>query len=95
MVFAFDYDGTFTADPELIGSWARQAHARGHMVVCCTNRQLSQPIPKEAALNFDAVLYAGDHPKRKMALEAGLVIDLWLDDLPETIGSALLVRGPA
>lgn len=95
MILAIDYDGTFDRAPALFRSFVANAHAAGFAVICITNRRREQPIPADDAACFDAVIYAGDQPKRKAALEAGIPVTIWVDDLPETIGTALLVGGKA
>lgn len=93
MTFGLDYDGTFTEDRSLWLSFIANARTRGHLVICVTNRWLRQPLPEADAFNFDAVIYAADRPKRRAAIEAGMTVDVWIDDLPEAIGTALLVGG--
>ena len=93
MIIAVDYDQTFSAAPELFCSFISNARAMGHCIVCATSRTMKNPIPADAGACFDAVLYCGDKPKRQFALEAGIEVAIWVDDLPETIGSAILVGG--
>jgi hypothetical protein len=91
LLISIDYDQTFTAAPGLWRSFIADATARGNRVVCITRREDSEKNREELRLAFDGVdlsqlLLAGpDVQKRAAASAAGLEVDIWIDDTPETI----------
>lgn len=90
MIIAIDYDGTWSADPELFADIARMATARGHEVWCVTARcsTMMGPVLKSAGavLGEDRCLSAGRLAKSVAFLRArGREADVWIDDAPETI----------
>ncbi len=85
---ALDYDGTYTADPELWLNFVKIAQSRGHKVVCVTMRYQHEI---EAA-DFDprlkelvTVFPTGREAKKKHMRMKGWNIDIWIDDVPEWI----------
>lgn len=41
------------------------------------------------------VVFCGSSPKRQACKEAGYLVDVWIDDMPETIGTAALINTEA
>lgn len=81
MLIAIDYGNTYTADRILFAEFIKLALARGHEVVCVTMRPPSAicDIPCE-------VIYTdGRTRKDRVMFELGRHVDIWIDDLPETI----------
>ena len=91
LLISLDYDQTFTAAPGLWRSFIADATSRGTRVACITRRDDNEKNREELRLAFDgldlsAIILAGpDRQKRQAAAEAGLEVDIWIDDSPETI----------
>lgn len=91
LLISIDYDKTFTAAPGLWRSFIADATARGNRVCCITRRADDEKNREELRLAFAdldvaQVLLAGpERQKRQAATEAGLAVDIWIDDSPETI----------
>lgn len=86
--FSLDYDGTYTADPELWLDFIKLAHERGHKVVCVTMRHLHETEDG----SFDprlkglvTVFPTGREAKKPHMRKKGQQIDIWIDDVPEWI----------
>jgi hypothetical protein len=81
MRIALDYDGTYTADPQLWDEFIRNAQSRGHEVTLVTMRSSDhEHIPNPPAC---AVIYTGRKSKRNF-YNADIVIDdapqAWFQD---------------
>lgn len=93
MTISFDYDHTWTAIPDELNIFCLLLKKMGHTVIITTGRKewsddmLRCPVPA-----YIPVIYAGSKWKREAALEAGYAVDIWVDDMPETIGQSLLVN---
>jgi HK97 family phage prohead protease len=96
LTISLDFDQTFTAAPGLWRSFISDATARGSRVVCITRRE-DTPENREAITTAfgdlsDAlgglVLCGPSAQKRDAAEAAGLSVDIWIDDTPETIPSS-------
>lgn len=91
LLISIDYDKTFTAAPGLWRSFIADATARGNRVICITRRSDDEKNREElrlafAELDVAQILLAGpERQKRQAAAEAGLEVDIWIDDAPETI----------
>ena len=78
MRIALDYDGTYTADPELWEAFIHNAHAAGHEVVCVTMR-----YPHEGAPGIPCrVVFTSRLAKWRAMIERGEPVDVWIDDQP-------------
>lgn len=96
LTISIDYDGTFTAAPGLWRSFITDAISRGHRVACITRREDTEQNVEELRLAFGdlfgelaAVILCGpDRQKRSAAADAGLEVDIWIDDSPEKIPTA-------
>jgi len=84
MILGVDYDGTWTLDPEFWRSVAVWAQGRGHRVVIVTNRGPShwEPIREELPV---PVIYADGKPKADAVRAAGVVVDVWVEDMPHRV----------
>jgi HK97 family phage portal protein len=93
LTISIDFDRTFAADPGLMGDFAAKAKADGNSVVMITRRSDTPEDRKfiEDTLGsyadaFDAVILAGpDTQKETAATQAGISVDIWIDDSPQTI----------
>jgi hypothetical protein len=82
--FGLDWDGTFTEDPDLWRVFVSIAKQRGHMVTIVTARtgDKSDDVRAEAkSLGIDAIFTSGQ-PKIEAADKAGLLVNVWIDDMP-------------
>ena len=87
MNIALDYDGTFTRAPDLWRRTSAQFRAAGHKVYIVTLRSPSEldEVRKEAGPWVDGVIPCSRKSKREGVRDAGILIHIWIDDMPETI----------
>jgi hypothetical protein len=85
MNIAIDYDGTWDRDPNMWQDFASRARRSSHKVYVVTLRNSQQSVGKAAAF-VDGVVYCALKPKRETCRANGIKIDIWIDDMPETIG---------
>lgn len=89
MKIAIDYDGTFSADPELFSVFIRIAQQREHEAYIVTMRydsdaeRICDQVPCK-------VFYTGRNAKMKHMADLGHIFDIWIDDMPH-----LLFESPA
>ena len=74
MLIALDYDGTYTADPELWDGFIRSATERGHTVKILTMRFPHEPIENPPC----EVVYTSRQPKYNH-----IPADIYIDDMPQ------------
>lgn len=77
MLIALDYDGTYTAAPELWDAFIAAAERFGHQVACVTMRFPSEPV--EIACE---VIYTGRLAKKPFMDGLGRKVGIWIDDNP-------------
>ena len=84
MMFGLDWDGTFTEDPELWRIFVTHAKLRGHDVTIITTRDANniETIRNEAHRLGIEVLPCNGLPKIQVADEAGILVHVWIDDMP-------------
>lgn len=100
LTISLDFDQTFTAAPGLWRSFIVDAKARGHRVVCVTRREDTEQNQEALRLAFGdlfpelaaAILCGPERQKRQAAADAGLAVDIWIDDKPETVPEAPTAR---
>lgn len=91
---ALDFDRTFTSDIDLwrflIGAFTQ----RGHKVYLVTgrhdtpeNRQLVYATLGDERLSLAGCAFCNHQPKRAVMEAAGVLVDIWIDDLPELVGN--------
>ena len=82
-VFAIDYDGTYTMDPELWLMIIKLIIARGHDVVIATMRTESECHDIDQRLK-DIVRIIPTHRQSKMKYlsDLGIFPSIWIDDMP-------------
>jgi HK97 family phage portal protein len=91
MTVSIDFDRTFAADPQLWGEFARKAVADGNRVVMISRRPESDREEVISSLGdyaesfSDVLLVGGDTLKADAAQEAGISVDVWVDDSPQFI----------
>jgi len=94
LTLSIDFDRTFSADPQLWGEFARKAVADGNTVVMVSRRE-DTPEDRQTVTDtlgdyadaFSQVLLVGDRLKDEAAKEAGVEVDVWVDDSPQFIRS--------
>lgn len=91
MTVSIDFDRTFAADPQMWGEFAKKAVADGNTVVMISRRPESDREEVVSSLgdyaeSFSQVLLVGgDTLKADAADAAGIKVDVWVDDSPQTI----------
>jgi hypothetical protein len=96
MIIAIDYDNTYTADSETFNKLIILFQSAGHTVICLTGRgeeeTFSRPV-KNTIGKLIPIVFAGTKWKREAAKEAGYQVDIFIDDMPESIGPQLIING--
>jgi HK97 family phage portal protein len=93
MTVSVDFDRTFAADPQMWGEFARKAVADGNTVVMISRRPdteadrktVTDTLGDYAAAFSQVLLVGGDTLKADAAEAAGVNVDVWVDDSPQTI----------
>ena len=94
MTISIDFDRTFSADPQMWGEFARKSVSDGNTVVMISRRPESDREEVISSLgdyaeSFSQVLLVGgDTLKADAAQAAGIAVDVWVDDSPQTITPA-------
>jgi hypothetical protein len=91
MTISIDFDRTFSADPQMWGEFAKKAVADGNTVVMISRRPESDREEVISSLgdyaeSFSQGLRVGGEPLTADAADAaGINVDVWVDDSPQTI----------
>lgn len=87
MNIGLDYDGTYTADPELWFWFVQSARKRHHKVYLVTMRYPSElaGVSQIIKASVDGVYATSRTAKRKFVAERGINIHVWIDDNPEAV----------
>ena len=94
LTISIDFDRTFAADPALWGEFARKSVADGNTVVMISRRPeedretVMGTLGEYADAFSQVLLVGGDTLKADAAEAAGIDVDVWVDDSPQTIRSA-------
>jgi hypothetical protein len=94
LTISMDFDRTFAADPTLWGEFARKAVGDGNTVVMISRRPeedratVVETLGDYAAAFSQVLLVGGDTMKGDAAQAAGIDVDVWVDDSPQTITPA-------
>lgn len=88
LTISLDYDDTFTADPIFWTAFVGWAQTAGHKVICVTSRfgnfgnrqELRDALPQGME-----VVFCDHNGKDESARKAGYQVDIWIDDVPESI----------
>ena len=87
MLIALDYDGTYTADPELWNAFIENARDRGHEVIVATMRyKETEADMVEVSLRdkVNAIIYTNRKAKKtSVRQQFGRDPDIWIDDNPD------------
>ena len=103
LTISIDFDKTFSAAPGMWRSFVADATTRGNRVVCISRREQTEANVEDVRQAFgDAIdqvsaliLCGPGSTKREAASTAGLEVDIWIDDAPETVGPVISARSPA
>jgi hypothetical protein len=88
MIIALDFDDTYTADAKLWEQFISLAESAGHRVVMVTCRRDTDENREECliqSLPTHAHYFTGLSPKRWFMEQRGVKVDIWVDDMPESI----------
>lgn len=93
---ALDFDRTFTADIDMWRHMLWLFFQRGHKVYLVTGRHdtAENRLTVHAAVGspwlvlLEDCIFCNHQPKRDVTRAAGILIDIWIDDLPEFVGHA-------
>ena len=83
MIIALDYDGTYTADPELWDMFIFTAHQRGHQVHLVTMRHESEPV--RMGEQPARIHYTDRKAKLPYMMAQGIEVQIWVDDRPDFV----------
>jgi len=88
LVFAIDFDDTFTADAELWSAWIRLAMHRGHRVYCVTarrdtdeNQDILRDYFEKHGIDIP-IIFSNLGSKMWTMEQRGVKVDIWIDDAP-------------
>jgi hypothetical protein len=90
MLIGLDYDDTYTKDPEMWDELVDLMRDQGCTVYVVTRRFFDDPVEFSEDSPMDVrcdVVYCDQRPKRQVCEGLGLDVDIWIDDLPEGVGS--------
>ena len=85
---AIDYDHTWSADPVAFKAIYFLLASAGHNPMIVTGRHEDDEaiVPEHRPPGL--IWYTGRAPKREFMAKAGIQIDIWIDDAPESIVDA-------
>ena len=83
MNISIDYDDTYTKDPELWDQFISMAQSKGHQVFCITKRY--EEIAEDIKSTMKIQTLFATQSKLDEAHKNGVVIDIWIDDKPQSI----------
>lgn len=83
-IIAIDYDGTYTADPDLWLELIKRAKERGHIVYCITMRWEGERDSMDKRLLDEVeVIFTARLAKIAYARKMGIKPDIWVEDNPD------------
>ncbi len=86
MIIALDYDGTYTADPDLWLKFVKDALYKGHKVICVTMRYQHEVVTMDERLKaLVPVLYTSRGAKKPFLDKLQIYPNIWIDDNPNWI----------
>jgi len=87
MLIGLDFDGTYTADPELWDMFIATARSRGHEVIIATMRYegKEEDLVLQHGLDkkVDKIIYTNRLAKKAEVKRQYRYVDIWIDDTPE------------
>lgn len=87
MLIALDYDGTYTADPDLWLVFIDTARQRGHKVWVVTMRDEFEleDVRRQLLNRVDRIVATARKAKLQYLDARGICPDIWIDDRPDFI----------
>lgn len=88
---AVDYDDTFTADPNLISNFIKEAKSAGHTVYMVTARRETEENCDQINADLDhwccqvPIIFTSLESKLIACQRRGVQIDIWMDDDPRSL----------
>lgn len=83
LIICIDYDGTFSAIPELLTDLIVGAKKAGHRVICATMRyEYEGKEVLESIGKLCEVIFTSRKAKLAFLKELGIEPNIWIDDLP-------------
>jgi hypothetical protein len=103
MLIALDYDGTYTADPDLWQAFIAAARSRSHQVFVVTMRHEFEgdDVMRQLHGKVDRIVFTARRAKRPHMEFLGHQVQIWIDDRPHWVendaadaspGAGLLAR---
>jgi energy-coupling factor transporter ATP-binding protein EcfA2 len=95
LTIGIDFDGTFAADPEMFREIVLRMRQRGHKVIMVTQRcsEFSDQVESVVQMDDLSIIYASGKSKEEAARLYGFIVDIWIDDAPYSVSTALKYRG--
>lgn len=91
---AIDYDGPWTADPELWRIFAQTSLASGHRVIIATGRPgWSDDMTRGGIPPGITIHYTAGTLKETALRQQGITVDIWIDDNPGMIQDCRILPG--
>ena len=86
-LICIDYDGTFTAAPELFKSFIIKAKELDFKVIACTMRYENETDSGLELLKglVDSIYFTSRKAKRNYLSGLGIYPQIWIDDMPQWI----------
>ncbi len=86
MLFAIDFDGTWSRDACFFHNFVTALRMRGHdaILVTCRSEECGNDVVLAIA-GLIPIVFTDHRPKREECDRLGLRVDVWIDDMPETI----------
>lgn len=87
MNISLDFDGTYTRDPDAWDQFIDLMQSQGHNVYLVTMRYRSEAnvVYERLQKRVDGIFCTGRRAKRSFMYEAGIDINVWIDDEPSFI----------
>jgi len=85
MRIAIDYDGTYTADPDLWDGFIKAARAAGHKIWIVTCRRGDDEERQDIKVPGAFIVFTAMMAKKAYCEQRLLNIDIWIDDDPASI----------
>jgi len=91
LTIGIDFDNTWTVYPELWLLVYNFMLIHDHIIVIATGREMYSEDMENYQLPLDIpIVYCGKELKDIACKKAGYKVDIWIDDMPETIRQPLI-----